>query len=509
MNPPGASMTTTVVKGAGLNAAARFGTQVLSIACTTVVARLVPPRAYGLMGMAAVVIGFVGLFRDIGTSSAIVQRRDIDDDLLTSVFWLNMSMGLAVGGACWLAAPWVALFYREPALSVILRALSFLFLISSLSGVHIALLVRDLRFGRLAAIELIGGTAGLAVAVTCALLGADVWSLVMNLLAITAVSTAVALWAKPWWPKLHFSWAEIRAVSGFGLNLSAYNIVNYFARNADNLLIGKYLGAAPLGYYALAYNIMLFPVQAVSQTLGRVLFPAFAAMQSDYARFRQAYLRSSAAIAFFTFPLMAGAAVLAPELITLFLGPRWGPVAPVLRVLAPIGMLQSLTAVTQHIYLSTGSTGAMFRWNTLFSAVLVAGFVAGLPWGIMGVAAIYAVLSFLLVFPTLAIPFRLISLPLTALWKSVRLIVVGTAAMAAVVAALRWVLVYRLEAPPVATLGICVVIGAAFYFLVMFYRRSAVFRDVLTLAGPRWTVLRRLADLLQAADVVSASKNRP
>ena len=128
----------------------------------------------------------------------------------------------------------------------------------------------------------------------------------------------------------------------------------------------------------------------------------------------------------------------------------------------------------------------MFRWNTLFSAVLIAGFVAGLPWGIVGVAAIYAVLSFLLVSPTLAIPFRLIGLPLTALWKSVRLIVVGTAAMAAVGAALRWVLVYQVKAPPLETFGSCAVMGAAFYFLFMYNRRSAVFRDVLTLAGPRW-----------------------
>ena len=285
--------------------------------------------------------------------------------------------------------------------------------------------------------------------------------------------------------------------------------MTYFARNADNLLIGKYLGAAPLGFYALAYNIMLFPLQAVSQTLGRVLFPAFAAMQSDHARFRQAYLRASAATAFFTFPLMTGAAVLAPELIALFLGSRWGPVARVLRVLAPVGMMQSLTTMTTHIYLATGSTRAMFRWNTLFSAVLIAGFVADLPWGIVGVAAIYAVLSFLLMIPSLAIPFRLIGLRLTALWQSVQLIAVSTAVMAAVVAALRWVLVYRLQAPAAATFGICVVMGAAFYFWFMYYRRSAVFLDVLTLAGPRWSVLKRLADLLQAADVVSASNNRP
>ena len=503
MSPPGASMTATVVKGAGLNAAARFGTQILAIAGTAVVARLVPPSAYGIMGMAVVVIGFAGLFRDIGTSSAIVQRPDIDDGLLTSVFWLNLAMGIAVTGACWLTAPWAALFYREPALVGVLRVLGFAFLILSLANVHGALLVRHLQFGRIAIMEIAAGVAGLAAAITGAVLGAGVWSLVMNLLVNSAVSAVVLIWARPWWPKLHFSWAEIRSVSGFGLNLSAFNVVNYFARNADNMLVGKYLGAEPLGFYGLAYNFMLFPLQAVAQTLGRVLFPAFAAMQGDHARLRQAYLRSSAAIAFFAFPLMTGVTILAPEVIAVLLGPHWAPAVPVLRILAPIGLLQSLTTITGQIYMATGATRAMFRWGTLFSAVLVAGFVAGLPWGIMGVAAIYAMLSVLLMIPSLAIPFRLIGLPLTALWKSIQLITVTTAAMAAVVAALRWVLASQIKAPPVATLGICSVMGAAFYFLFMFYRRSEVFRDVLMLAGPRWSVLRRLADLLQPAEVAS------
>ena len=489
-------MTATVVKGAGLSAVSRFGTQVLTIAATAVVARLVPPRAYGLMGMAGVVIGFAGLFRDLGTASAIVQRRDIDEGLLTSVFWLNIWMGVAVTGACWLAAPWAALFYREPAILGILRALSVAFLIMSLASVHGALLSRHLQFGRIAMVELVAGVAGLAAAVTGALLGAGVWSLVMNLLANSVVSTLALIWARPWRPRLHFSWVEIRSISGFGLNLSASNIVNYFARNADNMLVGKYLGAAPLGFYGLAYNFMLFPLQAVGLTLGRVLFPAFAAMQSDHERLRQAYLRSSAAIAFFTFPLMAGATVLAPEVIAVFLGPHWGPAVPVLRILAPVGLLQSLTTITGQIYLATGSTGAMFRWGTLFSAVLVVGFIAGLPWGIIGVAAIYAVLSALLLIPNLAIPFRLISLPLTALWKSIQLIAVSTAAMTAAVAALRWVLVFQLKTPPLVTFGTCAVLGAAFYFVFMYYRRSAVLHDVVALAGPR---LRALLPLREQA----------
>lgn len=493
-------MAGTVVRGAGWTTASRFGVQALSIVSTSVVARVVPPRAYGLVGMAAVVIGFAGLFRDMGTALAIIQRQQIDDDLLSSVFWLNVSMGLAVTSACWLAAPWVAIFYREPALLGVLRALSLSFLISSLASVHATLLLRHLQFARSAMAELGAGAAGLVVVVTAALLGAGVWSLVAGALANVTASTLIVLAVKPWRPRLHISRQEIRSIAGFGLNLSAYNFVNYFARNADNLLVGKYLGAAALGFYGFAYNVMLYPVQSIAQTLGRVLFPVFATMQTDHARFRQAYLRSCAAIAFVTFPLMTGATIVTPELIAVFLGPRWAPVVPVLRLLSPVGMLQSLSAITGHIYVATGSTSAMFRWGTLFSGVYVLGFIAGLPWGITGVAAIYAALNLLLLIPTVAVAFRLIELPVAALWKAVQPVTVCTAAMAAIVLVVRAALVFQLAAPKLVTLSICTTAGAASYFLLMYYRRPAVFRDVIMLASKRWNLLGRVARRLRLND---------
>lgn len=487
MSSPGAAgLSAAVARGTGWTVASRFGVQLLSIISTSIVARHVPPRAYGLVGMAAVIINFASLFRDIGTSSAIIQRKAIDERLLASVFWLNVAMGLAVTASCWLVAPWVAVFYGESQLVQILRVLSLSFLISALSGVHAALLSRGFQFARYALAEVGASIASLAVAIAGALSGAGVWSLVAASLTNTVVSTIIVLIAKPWRPRLIFSWCEIRSISGFGLNLSAFNIVNYFARNADNMLVGKYLGAAQLGFYGFAYNVMLYPVQSIAQSLGRVLFPALSTMQDDHARFRQAYLRSSAAIAFITFPLMTGAAILAPELISVFLGPRWAPVVPVFRILAPVGMLQSLTTITGQIYLAKSATAAMFRWGTLFSALFVLGFIAGLPWGISGVAGVYAIVTVVIFVPALAIPFRLIHLRVVTLWGALKPVVICTAAMGCSVKSLQALLVGHLHLPAMLVLPLCVVAGATIYFLLMHYCRPPIFLDLLrTVTGIR------------------------
>jgi len=161
------------------------------------------------------------------------------------------------------------------------------------------------------------------------------------------------------------------------------------------MLVGKYLGAEPLGFYGLAYNFMLFPLQAVAQTLGRVLFPAFAAMQGDHARLRQAYLRSSAAIAFFAFPLMTGVTILAPEVIALFLGPRWGPAVPVLRNFGAYWYVAVPDNDHGADLYGYGSDAAMFRGVRCFP-LCRRGLRGRFALGIVGVAAIYAMLSVLL-----------------------------------------------------------------------------------------------------------------
>jgi len=480
-----------VVAGASWTALSRAGQQVFQVVSATVLARFVAPRAYGLVAMAQVVLVFAGLFRDVGASAAIIRQKELNDDLLTSVFWLNIGMGFAVTAACCLSAPMVAGFYTEPALTRVFQALGLSFLISATAGVHATLMNRGFQFARIAVVELLAGAAGLTVAVVSAVRGAGVWSLVAGALTNAVVMSGLFIWWSPWRPKLRFSRRRLGPVMGFGLNLSGFNIVNYFSRNADNLLIGKYLGAVPLAYYNFAYTLMLYPLQTITWSLGRVLFPAFAQMQDDAERFRRAYLRACTAIAFVTFPLMAGVTALAPEFIAVLLGPKWGPVAPVLRILAPVGMVQSITATAGHIYIAMGKTGLMFRWGLLFTGITVIGFVIGLHWGITGVASCYAITILLLLVPALQVPFRLIDLRIGDLWIALWPVTRATAAMAVATVAFRRLVLGSMQLPAVVALFIFVPFGAAIYFAMMYWRNRQLLAEFVMLARDGLGVLGR------------------
>ena len=311
--------------------------------------------------MATLAIGLISLFRDLGTASAVIQKRDLNQHLLSSLFWVNVGIGFAGTALCFLSAPVAARIFREPAVVSVVRVLSVSFLIGSLTNIHAALLNRSMTFKKISLIDISSSVVGLGVVVTLACLHAGVWSLVAGTLTSAAISS-ILFWAtSDWQPSLLFSWTEVRSVMNFGLNLSAFNLFNYFARNSDNAIVGRYLGSAALGFYQLAYNIMLFPVQGIAQVLTQVMFPAFSEIQHDNERFRRVYLRTCSSIALITFPLMAGAAILAEPLIKTVYGPRWANVIPVLTILAPVGLVQSILTTVGQIYTAKGRTDLMFK----------------------------------------------------------------------------------------------------------------------------------------------------
>jgi O-antigen/teichoic acid export membrane protein len=478
---PSGGTGAAVVAGASWTALSRVGLQVFSAISLVVLAQYVKPREYGLAAMAQVVTGFAGLFRDIGASAAIIRQKQSDDDLLSSIYWLTLAMSFCVTAACFLTAPFAARFFNEPALPPILQALSLCFVITAAPSVQGALMLRNFQFARIAAVELLAGAAGLVSAVVCAVLGAGVWSIVAGTLTNVTLASILFFSLSPWRPALSFSRRRLGPVFRFGLNLSGSNFVAYFDRNTDNILIGKYLSAAPLAYYSYAYNLMLYPVQMIGSTLGRVLFPAFARMQDDLERFGRAYLRACAAIAFVTFPLMAGATALAPEFIAVVL-PKWRPVAPLLRILAPVGMVQSISTTTVYIYMAMGKTGVMFRWGLISTGLTVAGFVIGLHWGVGGVASSYAIVTLLTLIPTFRIPFRFIRLRVWDLWIALWPVTRATAAMAIAIVALRRLVLGSIHLPAVLALLVFVPFGAAIYFAMMYWRNKPLLVEFLTLA---------------------------
>jgi PST family polysaccharide transporter len=375
-----------------------------------VLARLLTPQDYGLVGMAGLAIGLMAIFRELGTAAAIIQRKELSQEFLSTIFWANLILSMLAFVLAIATSPLVALFFHQPETGPIVRLLAGGFIISSLASVPSSLLARNMAFRRMMTIETTAAGFATCLAVGMAQWGAGVWSLVISSLASTSVTTVFLWWSCQWRPRWLLSWRELRSIASYSLNLSGFNLVNYFSRNADNTIIGRYLGAYQLGFYQLAYNLMLYAVQNISQVVSRVLFPVFAIVQDDDARFRQAYTKAVSTIAVITFPLMAGMIAVAVPFVSVVLGEKWKPVASLVIILAPVGLLQSVVTTVGNIYYAKGRTDWLFRWGLFATAISVGSFFAGLPWGIRGVAIAYLIVNLLLVYPAFAVPFRLIDM---------------------------------------------------------------------------------------------------
>ena len=465
--------------GVKWSAASHFGRRGLSLLTTIILARLLAPSDFGLVSMAAVVVGFIEMFNDLGTATAVIQRKEPSQALLASMFWLNAGFGLAAMLVLYIASPLAGAFYREPQLIPIMQVLSLSLLLSGLSSLQRSLIERNLEFDKLARIEI--GTALFAtlVGITAALLGHGPWSLVYQLIAGNFIGTLLLWGASRWRPSWQFDCAEIRSVMGFSLNLTGASIFNYFARNADKVLIGRCLGSEDLGYYDLAYRLMQLPLQGISAVIGRAMFPLYSRMQDDARQFGRTYLKVASAIALISFPLMLGLTALAgPFVLTLF-GTAWTPVTPLLLILAPLGAVQSIATTVGAIYKATGRTDWALWWDIGAGLLIVLSFVLGLPWGILGVTASYAIMFLFLTYPAFAIPFRLIGLRVRdlggVLWRPAACALV----MYAVVA--RTALWAPRDVPGWLTLSLLVPLGAVVYFVCSWAINRALILDVISI----------------------------
>ena len=370
--------------------------QFSKIAVALVLARLLTPHDYGIAGMVLVFSTLVFVFSDLGLGAALVQRPNVTQRDRSTVFWTSAGVGLlftVVGIA--LAGP-IAAFYGESAVRPLVMALSLSFFVTSLGTTQAAMLTRAMDFRGLELRVMAGALIGGAVGVVAAAKGYGAWAIILQQLAGSVVSTALLWRFARWRPGFEYSRATLRRFGGFSANVFGTRLLFYVSRNADNILIGRFIGPAALGAYALAYNVMLMPFDRLAGPVQEVLFPAFAQLQDERDRMGTMWLRVNRVIAAVSLPLMIGLIVVTPDFVHVVLGDRWHSAIPVIRILACVGFMQSLVRLNSSILLACDRAGTLFRWSILITASNLAAFGVGLHWGIVGVATGYAITNTLL-----------------------------------------------------------------------------------------------------------------
>ncbi len=467
--------TSRVVTGVSWLGGSKLVQQTFRFGIGAVLARLLLPSDFGLVAMVLVFSGVIELFSQLGLGAALIQRKEITEEHLSSVFWVNIVMGLFLTLLMIGLAPAIAYFYGKKLLVPIASALGLQFLIASFSIVHQAILTRRFEFKKLAIIETIAMTTSGVVAIVLALNGFGVWSIVAQAL-LGSTFNGILLWSTSrWHPRWIFRWDRLKELFGFSFNLLGFSLINYCNRNLDNLLIGRFLSPAMLGYYSRAYQFMLYPLQNISGVLGRVLFPALSTIQGDLPKTRDVYLRATRYVSVFTFPMMLGLLVVAPELIQVVYGPQWNRAILLLQVLCVVGMQQSIETTVGWIYYSQGRTDIMFKWSLVEICMAVTAFAVGLRWNIEGVTIAYAVAASLWILPEYYIVLRLIKLPMTEFFQNFVRTFLMALGMGILVYVLRRYLKYSLQTSNPVTLFLCVTAGIVSYMgLMMLFGRQLI-----------------------------------
>jgi PST family polysaccharide transporter len=346
-------------------------------------------------------VSFSGLLLAFGITQALVQAPGLRREDMSGLFWVMAVAGCACAALMLAGAPLIAALYKEPRVAA-LAAVSSLFLVmAGLTNVPEALLNRQMKFGWIATISLIGVAVGLIVSIVAALMGAHYWALTLGYLA-TSLVTLIGVWlGAGWLPREKPRFRRLMRYFKFGGAVMAGDAATLVSRDLDSVLIGRYVGAVPLGFYDRGNKLAIIPIQRLGTVLQSLLLPILSRMNEDAARYRRAYLRVIRQLMLFLTPGTVAVAAAAPVLIPFLIGPQWAPAAPIFAWLALAALHRPVSMTMNLLFISQGRTRAYMVWSAFSAVTSVASFIIGLSWGAVGVAAAFALSDVLIRLPFL------------------------------------------------------------------------------------------------------------
>jgi len=395
-----------------------FG-QVFSWTITVYVIRILSPNDYGLMAMAGVYVSFIALFSELGLNAAVIQKKDLSREDLSNIAWAVLSINLALCALSFLLAPLVAAFYNEPRVADVIRVASIVFIFRSLGFAPSNMLVRELMLNRTSQAELIANASGAVATLLLAMEGFGVWSLVYGTIIMEMVRTLFCFVFYPWRPTFSFSFSKVKDMIYFGSKVAMSRLIWYLSSNMDLLIAGKILGKTQLGYYAIALQFALIPLDKMVSMISRVAFPAFSKVQGDPDLLRRFYLKLVRFVAFASFPACWGIFLVAESAVPLFLSEKWLPVILPLQILSMVTAFRAIHTMNTPLEVAVGRPDITIRNCVINLSLMALSFYIGSSYGLEGLAYSWLVFPVVLVITT-SITLKLIGLSLAAYFKELR-----------------------------------------------------------------------------------------
>jgi O-antigen/teichoic acid export membrane protein len=388
-----------VIRGGFAKICSQGASFLVRIGSLMILARLLDPKDFGLVGMVTAVTGVFNVFRDFGLSAAAVQRTTVTNEQASTLFWINLSVGAILGLLVVAMAPFVVLFYHEPRLLGVTAALASGFLFNAAGVQHSAILERQMRFTTLSVIDIVSLLTSILVGIGMALHGYGYWALV-------ATTTVCAWLTTAWVPGRPHKGSGVRSMMRFGGTLTLNGLVMYIATNFEKILLGRFWGADAIGIYGRAYQLVNIPNDNLNSAAGGVAFAALSRLQDDPSRFRSYFLKGYALILSLTVPITVACALFASDVIFVFLGPKWKSAVTIFRLLAPTTLAFAIINPMGWLLMSLGLVRRGLKMALVLAPVMIGGYVIGLPYGPRGVAFAYSAMMTVCAIPLIAAAVR-------------------------------------------------------------------------------------------------------
>ena len=462
MHASGPDLDSRLARGVAWTVAAKWSVQVLSWGSMLVLARLLSPSDFGLVGMASVYLGLVSMVSEFGLSSAVLNLQTLSQWQIRQLNTFSLLLGVAAFLVSLAASVPLSRFFQTPHLAPVLALMSLSFIFAGLRTVPGGLLQRQMRFKELSLLEAAQALSQVLCSLSLAALGFGYWAIAVGNVVSSAVWAALTMLLAP----QSFSkpdYASTRPALVFGSHMLVSRIAWYLHSNADFVIAGRLFGQGPLGAYTVAWNLASMPVEKITNIVTRVTPSAFAAVQKENAQLQRYFLGISEVLAFVTFPASFGLALVAPDLVPLALGPQWGAAVLPLQLLACAASIRSISTLYAQVLAAVGATRFVMT-NSLFALIVMpSAFWIGSRWGLPGIACAWIIGHPISTTPILLYTLRRIHLPLRQYAAAIAPPFLGSVAMAAAVILLHEAGSSSL--PAAVRLALDVAAGSAVYFL--------------------------------------------